>query len=210
MKHLQFVNYPEHLYFVCHENRVGVYQYASLEQKNIIKPLGAFFKEMQQHGFDVLTPADDVAFKKALIDMNNAIRKDARKHRDSSCDKLDVKEEICRCGKWLFLRHSPYLSERTSIPLVYKNKNTRQTKNTIAKKTSTIRVPDNYKDKIKELIDWLLEKRNEGLDINSALWSALWNLKRTADNMNYNPEIAEKMMKEVNLLEQLYIKLMWN
>ena len=124
--------------------------------------------------------------------------------------KFTIKEEICRCGKWLFLRSSPLLSERTSVPLVYKKKNTQQTQSPLTKqKTSPIRVPAKEKDKIKELIDWLLEKRNEGLDVNSALWSAVWTLKNTAQDMNYNPEIAEKMMKEVDLLEQLYVKLMW-
>ena len=208
MKHLQFVNYPQYLYFVCHENRVGVYPFASLEQQNTSKLLGVFYSEMEQHGFDVLTPADETAFKKALLDMNNAIRKDARKHKDSSYEKLTIEDEICRCGKWLFLRHSPYLRERESVPLTYK---TIQKKSSLApkQKTSTIRVPIDEKNKIKELIDWLLEKRNEGLDVNSALWSALWNLKRTAENMDDNPEIAEKMMKEVELLEQLYVKLSW-
>ena len=208
MKHLQFVNYPQYLYFVCHENRVGVYPFASLEQQNTSKLLGVFYSEMEQHGFDVLTPADEIAFKKALLDMNNAIRKDARKHKDSSYEKLTIEDEICRCGKWLFLRHSPYLRERESVPLTYKTIQ-KKSSPTSKQKTSPIRVPVNEKDKIKELIDWLLEKRNEGLDVNSALWSALWNLKRTAENMDDIPEIAEKMMKEVNLLEQLYVKLSW-
>lgn len=208
MKHLQFVNYPQYLYFVCHENRIGVYPYASLEQHSISKPLGVFYKEMELHGFDVLTPSDKVAFKKALLDMNNAIRKDARKNGDPSYEKLTIKGEICRCGKWLFLRNSPFLSERTTVPIVYRNNDVRLTKRTPSKqKTVPIRVPANEKDKIKELIDWLFEIHNEGLDIESALWSAIWNLKNTAENMTSNPEIVDKMMKEVNLLQQLYTKL---
>lgn len=208
MKHLQFVNYPQYLYFVCHESRVGVFPYASLEQQNTSKLLGVFYREMEQHGYDVLTPADEVSFKKAMLDMNNAIRKDARRYGDSSYEKLTIKEEICRCGKWLFLRNSPSLSERTTVPIVYKN--TRQKPSVQSKqKTVPIRVPADKKEKIKKLVDWLVEIQEENLDITGALWSALWNLKRTAENMNYNPEIADKMMKEVDLLEQLYIKLMW-
>lgn len=206
MKHLQFVNYPQYLYFVCHESRVGVYYNASLNQRGLIKALDLFYKEMEQHGFDVLTPADEVAFKKALHDMNNAIRREARKYRDTSYEKLTIDNEICRCGKWLFLRQSPLLGERSSVPLIYKT--TQEKPKTVLKaKTSPLRVPSDEKDKIKELIDWLHKTHNEGIDIRSALWSAIWNLKRTAEELTFNPELADKVKQEVELLQQLYIKL---
>ena len=209
MKHLQFVNYPQYLYFVCHESRVGIFPYASLEQQSTSKLLGSFYREMELHGFDVLTSTDEVAFKKAMLDMNKAIRKDARANGDSSYEKLTIEDEICRCGKWLFLRNSPLLSERTTVPIVYRKKNTWQKPSEHTKqKTVPIRIPADKKDKIKELIDWLLEIQNKNIDVRDALWSALWNLKTTSENMKQNPEIADKMLKEVELLQQLWVKLL--
>ena len=206
MKHLQFVNYPQYLYYICHESRVGVYYNASLNQRGQIKALNSFYKEMEQHGFDVLTPADEFAFKKALHDMNAAIRKDARKHQDASYEKLDIKNEICRCGKWLFLRNSPLLSERTSVNLTYRAL-PKKLDTPLTQRTSPIRVPLDEKEKIKELINWLHDIQNKDIDIRKALWSAIWHLKKTAEDMKYNPDIANDMIQEVELLLQLYNKL---
>lgn len=209
MKHLQFVNYPQYLYYICHESRVGVYYNASLNQRGQIKALNSFYKEMEQHGYDVLTPDDGISFSKALQDMNGAIRKDARKHQDASYEKLTIQNEICRCGKWLFLRNPPHLSERTSVALVYK---TEQKRPGVLQKqiTSSIRVPLDEKKKIKELIDWLHENQKKDIDIRDALWSAIWYLKKEVENMKDNPDIANKLTQEVELLQQLYIKLSIN
>lgn len=217
MKHLQFNNYPQQLHYVCHEKKGDVYLYAVLEQRKMYKLLDMFYQELEEHGYDVISPNDGFTFELAQREMNEAIKRQAIKNGSSSCEELTIEDEICRCGKWLFLKRLPYLSERKDIELKEKGRGgaregagrKRQYGRLSYSSSSVIRVPSSTKDGIKELIDWLIEQEAKGIDVRSAIWSGLYSLKDSAEESEkLNAlDLANKMKAEVEVLKELFTKI---
>ena len=184
MKHQKYKGYPNELHFVCHEAKGGVYRYASLQQRGQVKELDMFFTNLEEYGFDVLKPTDGFAFEKAQMDLNAAIRRQAVKDNAASYEQFTIEDEICRCGKWVFLMLSPYFSERQEMVLETKGKGGFREgagrKGQYAElgydKTAVIRVPRQSKDDIKRLVEYLVAAKVSGVDIDDALSKAVYAL----------------------------------
>ena len=164
MKHQKFEVGKEFNY-VCHEGGNQVYLYASVSQRTMYKDLDVFFNQMDEHGYDVLTPKDGFAYEMALQTLNDAVKKQAIRDNMASYKRFtSAMEEVCRCGKWVFLKYLPFVDAYEEMSLDEKSRGGAR-KNAGRKgqygklkygETAVIRVPATKKDDIKALIDWLI------------------------------------------------------
>lgn len=213
MKHQKFEVGKEFNY-VCHEGGNQVYLYASVSQRTMYKDIDVFFNQMDEHGYDVLTPKDGFAYEMALQMLNDAVRKQAIRDNLASYKRFtSAMEEVCRCGKWVFLKYLPFVDAYEEMSLDEKSRGGAR-KNAGRKgqygklkygETAVIRVPATKKDDIKALIDWLIEKESEGQDVRSALFSGKYLLEDYAEqNKDYFPEKAQQRLEKAKLLSELY------
>ena len=216
MKHQEYNGYPVEFHNLCREGKAEVYLHAYQQQRKQFKDIDRFFTELEQHGYDVIKPGDGFAFKKTVADMNDVIRREAVRYGHSSYEHLLVDDEICRCGKWLFLLRSAFLSEKKEVEIELKGRGGKRVgsgRQSIYDKlysndTAVIRVPKFEKEKIKSLVDWLVEIAAEGKDLKSALYTGLYHLKTEAEECaTVAPDISKQLLEEKELLEKLWKKL---
>ena len=214
MKHQEYNGYPKVFHYLCREGRADLYQYANLEQRSMFKDVERFYIELEEHGYDVIKSGDGFVFKKALDDMNDVIRREASKNGYDSYEQVCIEEEICRCGKWIFLLRHPYTSERKEVEIEKGRGGKRDGSgrpsqfDKLSGGTAVIRVPKYAKDEIKQMVDWLVENAAAGNDVQSALWSGLYHLGKEAEECSsVSPELSQKMFEQKALLEGLYLKL---
>ena len=216
MKHCQYIGYPTQFYHLGIEGSSEFHPYAYTAECKMRKTIGNFFSTLEQHGYDVIQKKDGYLFEKALADLNECIKKSRIKEGYATYTHLDIENEICRCGKFIFMTRSPYYSEEKELD-IEKSRGGKRTgsgrKGPYEKilggdNTTVIRVPKYSKDKIKGFVEWLAEKAVEGTDVSSALWSGIHHIGEAADNLkDILPDVHEKLLKEKSILEELYCKI---
>lgn len=215
MKHQEFNGYPTEFCFVCREGATEVNRRVNVYDRKHFNEIDRFYKELEEHGYDIFKPGDDFRYKEALYIINEASKRYATKNGYSSYEELVDFEEVCRCGKWVFLRRYPYNFEMKEIEIKKGRGGKRegsgrksQCSKALGRHTAVIRVPQFEKDKIKDLIDWLIAKREEGVFLHDAIYSGAYSLERLADDQDtYDKDRADHTRAEAALLKELYSKL---
>lgn len=131
-----------------------------------------FVKQVRTHGYDILNANDDL-YKEKLEEYNRALELQAKKNGQSSYEKY-LPKELCVCGEWMFTENKFAESKEEKIKDARGGQREgagRKAKhsNLVYAKTTTIRVPEMYKNDIKNFIDWLIEKASDGQNICNAI-----------------------------------------
>ena len=213
MKH-QKLEVGQEFNYVCHEGGNQIYLYASVLRRSMYKDLDVFFNQMDEHGYDVLTPKDGFDYEHALQTLNDVVRRQAIRDNMASYNRFTSSvEEVCRCGKWIFLKYLPFTDVQEEIALNERSRG--GARDNAGRKgrygrlkdgeTAVIRVPASQKENIKNLIEWLIEKEARGQDVRSALFSGKYLLEDYAEqNKDYFPEKAQQRLEKASLLSELY------
>lgn len=207
MKHQEYNGYPEEFNRVCRKGESDVWHNVNVARDRKSAKIGKLFTDLESHGYDIYKPSDGFNFNEALRELNEACRREAIRLDFESYNKVKDIEEICRCGKWIFLRQYPSSFSQIKIADIEKGRGGRRegsgrksnSQKLIYSKTVTIRVPSTFKDNIKELCDYLIEKRNAGVDIKQVLYNASWQLQKKAEDyktIDYKSEITEGWQRE--------------
>ena len=202
MKHQVYNGYPEDLSYVCRKGESDVWLRVYVARDRKSAKTGKFFSDLESHGYDIYNPSDGFNFNEALSELNEALRREAIKIGYESCYQVKDIEEICRCGKWIFLRRSPSSFSQLETVEIEKGRGgirkgsgrKSNSQKLVYGKTVTIRVPLTFKDYIKEFCDYLIEKRTEGVDVRQVLFDASFHLSRQAEDYktaDYKSEITE-------------------
>lgn len=190
MKHQVYNGYSEEFNHVCCEGESDVWQNVNVALNLKSAKIGKFFTDLKSHGYDIYNPSDGFNFNEALSELNEASRRDAIKNGYESYNKVKDIEEICRCGKWIFLRRYPSLFSQLETVEIEKGRGGRRegsgrksnSQKLVHGKTVTIRVPSAFKDNIKELCDYLIERSTEGVDVRQVLFNAYFQLHEKAED----------------------------
>ena len=153
------------------------YPYTYTENDNYIDERKCFVEQIRAHGYDILSSNDSILQEK-LKEYNRVLELEAKKQGLSTYEKHESKT-ICVCGEWLFFE-SEYVTESKEVAIKDcrggqregAGRKSRHSKLMCADVTTVIRVPKFQKKEIKNLIDWLIDKAEEGQDIGSALFKA--------------------------------------
>ena len=217
MKHCQYIGYPTQLYHLGIEGSSEFHPYAYTAECKMRKTIGNFFSTLEQHGYDVIQKKDGYLFEKALADLNECIKKSRTKEEYTTYTHLDIEDEICRCGKFIFMTRSPYYSEEKELDIEKGRGGKREgsgrksnSQKLFISKTTTVRVPWNFKDNIKELCDFFIKKSTEGVDIKQVLSNASWQLHQKAEDYrtaDYTSETTEGWARDCEQAEKLLLEL---
>lgn len=218
MKHIEYHGYPENFYHLCREGGKFVCLHPSLSKRMKGDMLDDFFKEMEEHGYDVFKPADGIKFDRAVEILNECIKLDSVRWELKSYKKLIVDDEICTCGRWVFLKYSPILYEGEEIEIKQGRGGRREgsgRKSSISalkydNRTTTIRVPEIFKDTFKKMSALFIEQASNGVDVRSVLFNVTWQLKNKAKEYRegeYKSDITESWAKECDQACELIGKL---
>ena len=207
MKHQVYNGYPEDLSYVCRKGESDVWLRVYVARDRKSAKTGKFFSDLESHGYDIYNPSDGFNFNEALSELNEACRRDAIKNGYESYNKVKDIEEICRCGKWIFLCRYPSSFSQLETVEIEKGRGGRRegsgrksnSQKLVHGKTVTIRVPSAFKGNIKELCDYLIERSTEGVDIKEVLYNASWHLRKKSEDYqmaDYKSEIREAWQRE--------------
>lgn len=143
--------------------------YAFGEQKK-------FVELVKVHGYDVLNEKDE-DFKYWLSEYNRVLELQAKANGLSSYEK-SLAKELCVCGDWIFMEHE-FVTESKEENIKDARGGQREGAgrkakhpNLVESQTAVIRIPQFYKEDIKNFVDWLIAKAEQGQDIKSALFSS--------------------------------------
>lgn len=212
MKHRRLDKYVT-LYNVCREGGRECFQYVeTLPQNRLpIRALKDFYRQVEEHGYDVLSP-NDKEYERVVKALNAVSKKDAMKDDMSSYNHYKP-EEVCTCGRWIFLEHLPYYDEKELKEIVYPKTARRKEEEKpgkIKEKMSSIRVPAFQKESVKQFLDWLKETNASDASIYSALRYAKYAMESKAEKYAESPTLqsmADDLKKQIALLEELEDKL---
>ena len=207
MKHQVYNGYSEDFSYVCRQGESDVWQHVNVALNLKSAKTRKFLTDLESYGYDIYNPSDGFNFNEALSELNEACRRDAIKNGYESYNKVKDIEEICRCGKWIFLRRSPSSFSQLETVEIEKGRGGRRegsgrksnSQKLVHGKTVTIRVPSAFKDNIKELCDYLIERSTEGVDIKEVLYNASWHLRKKSEDYqmaDYKSEIREAWQRE--------------
>ena len=152
---------------------------------------------MNNHGYDELCHDSDhsecysVLCGINLLSKQNAIKEKENVYTTYKPDKETLKS-ICRCGDWYFI-FSEYRLEKEekeiNLDKAEKRGGKREgsgRKGTASRlafgKTTTVRVPVEFKKTVKDLIEFFINKEEEGVNLLSTLTKARFALEHEADN----------------------------
>ena len=207
MKHRVYNGYPEEFSYACRKGESEVWSRVYIARDRKSAKIEKFFTDLESHGYDVYNPSDGFHFNEALKELNEALRREAIKIGYESCYQVKDIEEICRCGKWIFLHRSPSSFSQLETVEIEKGRGGRRegsgrksnSQKLVYGKTVTIRVPSTFKTNIKELCDFLIERSAEGVDVRQVLSDASFHLSRQAEDYktaDYKSEITEGWQRE--------------
>lgn len=207
MKHRVYNGYPEEFSYVCRkgENKVWSRVYIARDRKSA--KIEKLFTELETHGYDIYNPSDGLYFNEALQELNEACRRDAIKTGYGFYYRIKDIEEICCCGKWIFLHRDPISFSQIETVEIEKGRGGKRkgsgrksnSQKLVYGKTTTIRVPSTFKDNIKELCDYLIESSIEGVDVRQVLLTASCQLHEKAEDYktaDFKSEITEGWQRD--------------
>ena len=152
------------------------YRYTYTEN-NYVDERKGFVEQIKAHGYDILN-SNDSLFQEKMKEYNRVLELEAKKQGQSTYEKYEPKA-MCVCGEWLFFE-SEYVTETKEVAIKDcrggqregSGRKSRHSRLVGGSMTAVIRVPKLEKVGIKNLIDWLIDKTEEGQDIGSVLYSA--------------------------------------
>ena len=218
MKHRVYNGYPEEFSYACRKGESEVWSRVYIARDRKSAKIEKFFTELETHGYDIYNPSDGFNFNEALSELNEALRREAIKIGYESCYQVKDIEEICRCGKWIFLRRSPSSFSQLETVEIEKGRGGRRegsgrksnSQKLFFSKTTTIRVPSAFKDNVKELCDYLIERSTEGVDVRQVLLNASYQLHAKAEDYkraDYKSELTESWRRECEQAEAILLDL---
>ena len=207
MKHRVYNGYPEEFSYACRKGESEVWSRVYIARDRKSAKIEKFFTDLESHGYDVYNPSDGFHFNEALKELNEALRREAIKIGYESFYKVKDIEEICRCGKWIFLRRYPSSFSQLETVEIEKGRGGRRegsgrksnSQKLVHGKTVTIRVPSAFKDNIKELCDYLIKRSTEGVDVKRVLSDASWHLRKRSEDYkmtDYETEFPNVFQRE--------------
>lgn len=214
MRHQEYKGYPTEFVFLCKEGEKAVVEHAVIEQRKNNRYIDSFFVEMELHGYDIYTQSDGSHYEKALSDLNDGLRRYYLLLLNfSEYEKILSVDEICRCGKWIFLKRNVSNLERDYVPAEKGRGGKREgsgrksnNQKLSFSKTTNIRVPEVFRDFLKNMSDFLILKAEEGIDIKQVLSNAEWQLHQAADNYrksDYTSDVTDEWAKECDQAEDI-------
>ena len=214
MKHQEFNGYPTEFSYLCKEGGHDMFPRVYSVQREQIDDFRRFYNDLENHGYDIYSPSDGFPYNKALSDLNEVIRREAINHKRESYDKIIKAEEVCRCGKWVFLRNHPYFSDKEEDVPLKKGRGGRRegsgrksnNQKLVLSNTVNIRVPEIFKDFLKNMSDLLILKAEEGINIKQVLSEASWQLNQAAENYrtaDYTSEVTERWARDCDQGEKI-------
>jgi len=218
MEHKQYNGYPEMFSYVGCIGE-GVIRNLQFSERKERKLWDDFFSDLETYGYYVITPLDGEKFEKAVEVLNEASRRFAISLSFGYYDSFILNGEINRCGKWVFLTPGRYTNDGRSVKIKQGRGGRREgsgRKSSVSalrydNKTTTIRVPEIFKDTFKKMSALFIEQASSGEDIKRVLSSASWQLKDKAKEYReseYKSDITESWAKECDqaceLIDKLY------
>ena len=218
MKHQVYNGYSEDFSYVCRQGESDVWQHVNVALNLKSAKTRKFLTDLESYGYDIYNPSDGFKFNEALRELNEALRREAIKIGYESCYQVKDIEEICRCGKWIFLRRSPSSFSQLETVEIEKGRGGRRegsgrksnSQKLFFSKTTTIRVPSAFKDNVKELCDYLIERSTEGVDVRQVLLNASYQLHAKAEDYkraDYKSELTESWRRECEQAEAILLDL---
>ena len=218
MKHQVYNGYSEDFSYVCRQGESDVWQHVNVALNLKSAKTRKFLTDLESYGYDIYNPSDGFKFNEALRELNEALRREAIKIGYESCYQVKDIEEICRCGKWIFLRRSPSSFSQLEKVEIEKGRGGRRegsgrksnSQKLFFSKTTTIRVPSAFKDNVKELCDYLIERSTEGVDVRQVLLNASYQLHAKAEDYkraDYKSELTESWRRECEQAEAILLDL---
>ena len=218
MKHQVYNGYSEDFSYVCRQGESDVWQHVNVALNLKSAKTRKFLTDLESYGYDIYNPSDGFKFNEALRELNEALRREAIKIGYESCYQVKDIEEICRCGKWIFLRRSPSSFSQLETAEIEKGRGGRRegsgrksnSQKLFFSKTTTIRVPSAFKDNVKELCDYLIERSTEGVDVRQVLLNASYQLHAKAEDYkraDYKSELTESWRRECEQAEAILLDL---
>ena len=218
MKHQVYNGYSEDFSYVCRQGESDVWQHVNVALNLKSAKTRKFLTDLESYGYDIYNPSDGFKFNEALRELNEALRREAIKIGYESCYQVKDIEEICRCGKWIFLRRYPSSFSQLETVEIEKGRGGRRegsgrksnSQKLFFSKTTTIRVPSAFKDNVKELCDYLIERSTEGVDVRQVLLNASYQLHAKAEDYkraDYKSELTESWRRECEQAEAILLDL---
>lgn len=218
MKHQVYNGYSEDFSYVCRQGESDVWQHVNVALNLKSAKTRKFLTDLESYGYDIYNPSDGFKFNEALRELNEVCRRDAIKNGFESYNKVKDIEEICHCGKWIFLRRSPSSFSQLETVEIEKGRGGRRegsgrksnSQKLFFSKTTTIRVPSAFKDNVKELCDYLIERSTEGVDVRQVLLNASYQLHAKAEDYkraDYKSELTESWRRECEQAEAILLDL---
>ena len=218
MKHQVYNGYSEDFSYVCRQGESDVWQHVNVALNLKSAKTRKFLTDLESYGYDIYNPSDGFKFNEALRELNEVCRRDAIKNGYESYNKVKDIEEICHCGKWIFLRRSPSSFSQLETVEIEKGRGGRRegsgrksnSQKLFFSKTTTIRVPSAFKDNVKELCDYLIERSTEGVDVRQVLLNASYQLHAKAEDYkraDYKSELTESWRRECEQAEAILLDL---
>ena len=218
MKHQVYNGYSEDFSYVCRQGESDVWQHVNVALNLKSAKTRKFLTDLESYGYDIYNPSDGFKFNEALRELNEVCRRDAIKNGFESYNKVKDIEEICHCGKWIFLRRSPSSFSQLETVEIEKGRGGRRegsgrksnSQKLFFSKTTTIRVPSAFKDNVKELCDYLIVRSTEGVDVRQVLLNASYQLHAKAEDYqmaDYKSELTESWQRECEQAEAILLDL---
>lgn len=206
MEHIKYNGYAEEFWFICREGKKMVMGPCDFSKRKEIKMVDAFFKDLEEHGYDVIKPIDGEEFEKAVGIINECSRLWSIALALKTYTKYILDGEINRCGKWFFATSGRCKCDFYSVELKQGRGGRRKgagrktcASMLIYDKTTTIRVPYVFKDNFKRMSDFFIERASSGVNMPRVLLIASFFLKRMAElcrEDEYQPDIKNEWAKE--------------
>ena len=208
MKHRSLDRYVT-LYNVCKQGGKEMYYYVDTQPERRLqdKNLKEFFKQIEEHGYDVISPSDK-DYEQIVKAYNVVSKRDAVKDDMSSYTHYKP-EAICKCGQWLFMDRMAYYDEKQLVEIDYSrisSKGKTQQTEKVKEMMSSIRVPAFQKQSVKRFLDFLKETQSSDASIPAALREAIYTLESKIEKHSDSSAMdsyIEGIKKDIEILKKL-------
>ena len=208
MKHRVLERYVT-LYNVCKQGGKEMYYYVDTQPERRLqdKNLKEFFRQIEEHGYDVISPSDK-DYEQIVKAYNVVSKRDAVKDDMSSYTHYKP-EAICKCGRWLFMDRMAHYDEKLLVEIDYSrisSKNKPQQTEKVKEMMSSIRVPAFQKQSVKRFLDFLKDTQSSDASIPAALREAIYTLESKVEKHSDSSAMdsyIEGIKKDIEILKKL-------
>ena len=208
MKHRVLERYVT-LYNVCKQGGKEMYYYVDTQPERRLqdKNLKEFFRQIEEHGYDVISTSDK-DYEQIVKAYNVVSKRDAVKDDMSSYTHYKP-EAICKCGRWLFMDRMVYYDEKLLVEIDYSrisSKGKTQQTEKVKEMMSSIRVPAFQKQSVKRFLDFLKDTQSSDASIPAALREAIYTLESKVEKHSDSSAMdsyIEGIKKDIEILKKL-------